>query len=733
VEGSTMGTTLTAAVLNGSRATVAQVGDSRAYLFRGGSLILLTQDQTIGNLLRSRGEDSDRVSSQIKEMLTQAVGAQPDIEVIMSAVDLEPGDVLLLCSDGLYKAVSASGMVEPEDLAIVGLRQFPGEPAAKPNPKPTPKPKLKPKPNPTVLQGDWSEPLLTGTVQPNAYPAVWEDSAVCLTCNEFAVYPTGTAGTSSAASIVAYARLYTVCTGNAVPPFISWAYNTGGTVSTSPMVSLDGSQVAFIQSNGTTASLVLLKPTLTVQANYTDNSTALTITSGTVTAANVGMRIIGFGMPSGETVASVNGTTVNVTIPVMNTCDTGCTLKIGTGTPTSPKSLTSETSGTNYRNCTAPCMYTLAFSNGYNDTYSAPFYDYANDAIYVGDDSGYLHMFPGVFNGTPGEVVTCGSAPCWPVRLNSSYKVASPVYDPVSGKVFVGDTGGHLYSVGTGMGTPPTTSGSKYGTSSQLGDTIIDGPLVDSSTGMVYAFVTRRNLYNTNCVYQFPTSFTSGTGNRVSVGSGGTSTGSYLYTGVFDNVYYESSTPAGNLWVVGNTGVQGGATLYRIPINSNGTMGTVQTAISNFNSTRVRWGSPLSEFCNQPDTVDPTGACRTDGTNTTSGTDYLLFSISAAGVGNCTNSYGNGCILSYNISTPTSPTLSGSLNVNNVGSPGCWATGGIVIDNSDLIDPGSQAYFINLNGNEAGGPTAGTYTSSQCASGTGNTIQAVQATQKDLQ
>jgi len=111
-ESSTMGTTLTAALLNGTRATVAQVGDSRAYLFRGGSLILLTQDQTIGNLLRSRGEDSDRVSSQIKEMLTQAVGAQPDIEVIMSAVDLEPGDVLLLCSDGLYKAVSPGEIVD---------------------------------------------------------------------------------------------------------------------------------------------------------------------------------------------------------------------------------------------------------------------------------------------------------------------------------------------------------------------------------------------------------------------------------------------------------------------------------------------------------------------------------------------------------------------------------------------------------------------------------------------
>jgi protein phosphatase len=111
-EGSTMGTTLTAALLNGTCATVAQVGDSRAYLFRGGSLILLTQDQTIGNLLRSRGQDSNRVSSHIKEMLTQAVGAQADIKVIMSAIDLEPGDILLLCSDGLYKMVSPGEIVD---------------------------------------------------------------------------------------------------------------------------------------------------------------------------------------------------------------------------------------------------------------------------------------------------------------------------------------------------------------------------------------------------------------------------------------------------------------------------------------------------------------------------------------------------------------------------------------------------------------------------------------------
>jgi len=115
-ENLTMGTTLTAALLHGRRAEVAQVGDSRAYLFREGNLILLTQDQTIGNQLRNRGEDSAQVDVQIQEMLVQAMGAQAEIEVIMTAVDLDPGDLLLLCCDGLYKVVS------PED--IVGTLEL---------------------------------------------------------------------------------------------------------------------------------------------------------------------------------------------------------------------------------------------------------------------------------------------------------------------------------------------------------------------------------------------------------------------------------------------------------------------------------------------------------------------------------------------------------------------------------------------------------------------------------
>ncbi len=117
-ENVTMGTTLTAMLLSGRHADVAQVGDSRAYLYRDGNFILLTQDQTIGNQLRSRGQDSSTVDENIQAMLVQAVGAQEEIEVIITAVDLEPQDCVLLCCDGLYKVVPPEDIVDILEMEI---------------------------------------------------------------------------------------------------------------------------------------------------------------------------------------------------------------------------------------------------------------------------------------------------------------------------------------------------------------------------------------------------------------------------------------------------------------------------------------------------------------------------------------------------------------------------------------------------------------------------------------
>jgi hypothetical protein len=74
--------------------------------------------------------------------------------------------------------------------------------------------------------------------------------------------------------------------------------------------------------------------------------------------------------------------------------------------------------------------------------------------------------------------------------------------------------------------------------------------------------------------------------------------------------------------------------------------------------------------------------------------------------------------------------LSGSgLNVTTPAGNGCWATGGIVIDNGSVMAGASQTYFVGLGTNTAGGPTGTTQTSAGCQAGTASTISATQASQ----
>src|SRR5580704_11448479 len=171
-------------------------------------------------------------------------------------------------------------------------------------------------------------------------------------------------------------------------------------------------------------------------------------------------------------------------------------------------------------------MTTFPLSGGASDTLSNPWIDYAHDSLFVGDDAGNLHKFFQVFDGTPdnppGEVLVN-----WPVALTGS--LGSPVFDPATGLVFVGSTAGIFYSVGAGTpGFPAVVSGQIVGTSDALGPTagpsleeIVDGPVIDSAAGMAYVFVQDDGDGN-NAVFQFPTSFTAGSGTEEAVGTFGT-------------------------------------------------------------------------------------------------------------------------------------------------------------------------------------------------------------------
>lgn len=113
-----MGTTVTAALVRGDAVHLAHVGDSRAYRWRLGILKQLTEDHSlVGEMLRrgSISEEEAEVHPQ-RSIITRALGIEPGVEVDTDAVDWQPGDVFLLCSDGL------SSMLNDEELAAVLAR-----------------------------------------------------------------------------------------------------------------------------------------------------------------------------------------------------------------------------------------------------------------------------------------------------------------------------------------------------------------------------------------------------------------------------------------------------------------------------------------------------------------------------------------------------------------------------------------------------------------------------------
>ncbi len=109
-----MATTLTMAHVLWPRAYVVQIGDSRCYHIRGSSMAQITKDQTVAEDLIARGvlDREHAEKSPFKDVLSQAIGAgDSELTAEISTVELEPGDSLLLCTDGLTKHVSDEEIV----------------------------------------------------------------------------------------------------------------------------------------------------------------------------------------------------------------------------------------------------------------------------------------------------------------------------------------------------------------------------------------------------------------------------------------------------------------------------------------------------------------------------------------------------------------------------------------------------------------------------------------------
>jgi PPM family protein phosphatase len=109
-----MGTTITVALVDDGTVSFGHVGDSRAYLIRGGSIEQITEDHSLVNELLKTGKLSpeEAHAHPQKSVITRALGTDPDVDADTFTIAAEPGDVFLLCSDGLTNMVDEDAILE---------------------------------------------------------------------------------------------------------------------------------------------------------------------------------------------------------------------------------------------------------------------------------------------------------------------------------------------------------------------------------------------------------------------------------------------------------------------------------------------------------------------------------------------------------------------------------------------------------------------------------------------
>jgi protein phosphatase len=113
-ETSGMGTTMTVALVEGDRVAIGHVGDSRAYLIRDGELEQLTDDHTlVAELVRSGKLTPEEAESHPqRNVITRALGTEPDVDVDTFSIVGAPGDLFMLCSDGLTTMVDQATILD---------------------------------------------------------------------------------------------------------------------------------------------------------------------------------------------------------------------------------------------------------------------------------------------------------------------------------------------------------------------------------------------------------------------------------------------------------------------------------------------------------------------------------------------------------------------------------------------------------------------------------------------
>ena len=390
----------------------------------------------------------------------------------------------------------------------------------------------------------------------------------------------------------------------------------------------------------------------------------------------------------------------------------------GSGTIASPTTLTAVSNAA-YPTCTAPCMTTIAFSldagaSNLGDALSSPFYDYTGDVLFAGDAKGYLHKFTSVFLSTgtafPAETISTG-ANIWPALTSTNSPLTDPVYDQDTGQIFVGSLFGTLKSVDRVVGGGVTLVKTNQ---IDLTDVNFDGPLLDSTNGVLYLVVSNSaalplQTSGVSALYTFSANFAaSANGVQTILSTDGPATAIYL--GAFDNQWFLGN--AGHIYACASAAIAGNniPTLYQIAVSTTGVLGTVSTgpALSTAAS-----GSPL---CSPPtEFLNPRN---TSGGLHPAGTDLIFLSVTnfgqtAAPISCAVNT---GCLMSFDVTSGA--TISSSTpTVATAHEAG--GTSGIIVDGSSASTGASQIYFNPLS-------------STACVTSGGTGGCAVQASQSTL-
>jgi hypothetical protein len=435
----------------------------------------------------------------------------------------------------------------------------------------------------------------------------------------------GGGGTTAAvANLIGLMNLYSgtpagICPGTG--PTVKFAYGvstTQGETTTSPALSEDGTQIAIVEST----------------SSCQPHQSGCTI--GSV------LHIIKW--------KNANGTLASPVVP-------------------------GSVAAANYRSCAAPCMLDLTLSTS-PDSNSAPFIDYTNDAIYVGDDGGKIREVTGVFLGTP----SLG----WQTKVDSGFALTGTVYDATSGNIYVADANGVVSTVVASSGTLGPQAYTS-GTTGVNGFPIPDPPIVDSNAETVTVFVSNDTNGSAEIV-QYSTDFTPPPHGFV-VGPAGVQ----MHDGDFDNTYYSNvNYEYGYLYFCGkNPGSSvDNPAIERAYFDSSGVLAGVDGNFLNVSGTASAECSPMTEVYN-------------------AGVDYMFFSVQVGGIpSNCSILGGSGvadsnpsggCVMSIVVTDGSAsefPTPMPTAVNSSLGEPG--GSSGIILDNVSPAAQASSIYFSPL-------------------------------------